>query len=185
MARHKILTVLGVLVVLGIIIGVSSSGGSSGGGGGEGSTAATGSGATSTAAPAAEDAPGIGTPVRDGKFEFTVTAVEPPVPSVGDGPFSETAQGEYVVVRLDVTNVGDRQQLVDQSAQKLIDAQGRQLSPDTGATFAIDTDNAFTEVNPGNSVQVALVYDVPVGTTPTTLELHDSAFSGGTEVSLT
>ena len=188
-ARHKILTGTGVLVALVVAISVGSSGGSSGGGGGEGSVAATGSDATtSSAAPAAapeEDTPGIGTPVRDGDFELTVTAVEPPVPAVGDSVLAETAQGEYVVVRLTVENIGDSQQLVDQSSQKLIDGQGRELSPDTGATFAVDPENAFTQVNPGNSVEVALVYDVPVGTTPASLELHDSPFSGGVEVALT
>lgn len=181
-ARHKILTALGVLVALGVVIALATSGGSSGGGGGEGSTAAPGSGGTTSAA--APAAAGLGTPVRDGDFEFTVTAVEPAVPSVGDAPLEQTAQGEYVVVRLTVANTGDSQGFFDPSSQTLLDAQGRQLSPDTLAGAYLDPQNQFAQINPGNSVQGALVFDVPVGTAVTTLELHDSAFSDGVEVTV-
>ncbi|MFE5477250.1 DUF4352 domain-containing protein [Nocardia sp. NPDC056541] len=42
----------------------------------------------------------------------------------------------------------------------------------------------MSDINPGNSIQVVVVFDVPAGTVPTTLELRDSAFSGCAEVAL-
>ena len=40
------------------------------------------------------------------------------------------------------------------------------------------------DINPGNSIQVELAFDVPPGTNPAELELHDSMFSGGISVRL-
>lgn len=180
LARHKILTVLGVLVVLGIVIGVAGGGGSStdaAGSGGEGSA-----GATASAAPAA--VAGLGTPVRDGKFEFTVTAVEPGVPSIGSAPLSQDAQGQFVVVRITVSNIGDQAQTFDQSSQKLVDARGRELSSDPTAGIYLDDQNFLAQVNPGNSVQGVVVFDVPADAVPASLELHDSFLSGGVTITL-
>jgi hypothetical protein len=42
----------------------------------------------------------------------------------------------------------------------------------------------MAEVNPGNAVDIACVYDLPMGTTPAAIELHDSALSGGATVKL-
>jgi hypothetical protein len=64
-----------VLILLIVIAAVASNGGGSTGSGG-GSSTAGGSSASETTA-------GIGTPVRDGRFEFTVTKVRCGVPSVG------------------------------------------------------------------------------------------------------
>ncbi|VFA96619.1 Telomeric repeat-binding factor 2 [Nocardia cyriacigeorgica] len=45
-------------------------------------------------------------------------------------------------------------------------------------------DHLSTPINPGNSVDVTIVFDVPVDTVPAALELHDSMFSGGAKVAL-
>ena len=42
----------------------------------------------------------------------------------------------------------------------------------------------LNEINPGNSTKGRLIFDVPKSTKLTALELHDSPFSGGVEVSL-
>ena len=42
----------------------------------------------------------------------------------------------------------------------------------------------MSEINPGNSIDGTVVFDVPVGVTPTSVEDHDSAFSGGVTVAL-
>ena len=47
------------------------------------------------------------------------------------------------------------------------------------------TDATFlNEINPGNSAKGRLIYDVPKSVKLTKMELHDSPFSGGVEVSL-
>ncbi|RBO92492.1 DUF4352 domain-containing protein [Nocardia puris] len=130
------------------------------------------------------DAAQAGSSVRDGKFEFTVTAVDPPVTVVGDNPYLQTtAQGVYILVHVTVTNIGDRPQTYLSSDQRLIDDQGRRFETDVYAEINLNVYLA-TPINPGNSVNVTLVFDVPPGTVPAVLQFHDSAFSGGARVAL-
>jgi hypothetical protein len=44
--------------------------------------------------------------------------------------------------------------------------------------------SAMGEINPGNSIQVRVPFDVPPGTRASALELHDSMLSGGVSVRL-
>lgn len=130
-------------------------------------------------------AAGIGTPVRDGKFEFIVTKVDPGVAKVGNELIGKTAQGQFILVHVTVKNIGDVAQHFDGSNQKLIDAQGRQFSADGAAAFYLDESDSFlNQVNPGNSVNGIVVFDAPKDVQPTKIELHDSPFSGGVTVTL-
>ncbi|WP_280398076.1 DUF4352 domain-containing protein [Nocardia carnea] len=124
-----------------------------------------------------------GTEVRDGKFAFVVTEVELAVKTVGGDYLSKTAQGEFVLVHIDVTNTSDQPQSYFGSNQKLIDAQGREFANDTEAEIYLN-DDVYTDINPGNKFSVILAFDVPVGTIPAALEFHDSAFSGGVQVAV-
>lgn len=129
--------------------------------------------------------PGIGDPVRDGKFEFTVTRVEAEVPQLGDQHFGAEAQGQFVLVHLTVENVGDGSQFFDGGNVMGYDAQGREFSADTEAAIYLDDSNSFlNEINPGNVVDGVVVFDVPEDLELRRLELHDSLFSGGVEVTL-
>jgi hypothetical protein len=187
-ARHKVLTALGCVVVVVAVAGAL------GGGADDATPPAPAAGAQSPSAPAAETSPepapaearaGIGTPVRDGKFEFTVTGVEPGVARVGDDMFGQDAQGQFMLVHVTVTNIGDKAQYFDGSSQKLTDAQGRTHSADTGAAIYLgDAQSFLNQINPGNSVQGTVVFDVPADAAPASVELHDSPFSGGVEVAL-
>jgi len=172
------LTALGALVVIIIVIFVikSTAGGSS-----SNDAGSSGGGATTSAN--GKTAAGIGTPVRDGEFEFTVTAVDPGKSTIGTGSISKTAQGQFVLVHVTVRNIGN-QQYFDESSQKMIDQQGRQLSPDTTAGVYVDPNNFLAQINPVNSVEGLLVYDIPNDAVPTKLQLHDSPFSGGVTVQL-
>jgi hypothetical protein len=145
------------------------------------------SGGSSAAAPSADaETAGIGTAVRDGKFEFTVSGVDCSQTEIGTAPLSTTAQGVFCIVSLHVSNIGDKAQLFDASSQKGLDAQGREFSANSGAAIYLgDAGNSFLEqLNPGSAVDGQLVYDVPAGTQLTEIELHDSPFSGGVKVAL-
>jgi hypothetical protein len=48
-----------------------------------------------------------------------------------------------------------------------------------------DSQAFLNNINPGNSVDGALVFDVPEGLAPAAIELHDSSFSSGLTVALT
>lgn len=129
----------------------------------------------------------LNTPVRDGKFEFVVTSVQPGLTEIGDNPYlAKHAQGQFVVVAMSVKNIGDKPQSFSPSAQKLFDADGRSFESDTMAQIALgDSDvPVYDNINPGNTVEVKVVYDMPPDAVPTSIELHDSVFSGGAKVSL-
>lgn len=188
--------VVGVIVALFVISAVAGGGDkdeSTSAGAGSAPVAA-GDSPAAPAAPAAEEAPpapeqpaaGIGTPVRDGKFEFTVTNVESGLTTLGDNPFlQEEAQGQFVIVTMTVLNTSNEPKGLSPDDQKMFDAQGRKFTADTGAGLNLDTDVAFwDEINPGNTVTIKVVYDMPAGAVPTSMELHDSMFSGGVEVTL-
>ncbi len=191
-ARHKVLTTIGAVVAVVFVVGAL------GGGGGDDSPEAASTAEPSAAdgtaadpAPAAEEpaaepaAPGIGTPARDGKFEFTVTSVEAGVARVGDDVFGKDAQGQFTLVHVTVTNIGDKAQYFDGSSQKLLDAQGRTHSADGSAAIYLgDAESFLNQINPGNSVQGTVVFDIPADATPVSLELRDSPFSGGVTVNV-
>lgn len=148
-------------------------------------TAAT-SGATTTDKAKETKDPGLNTPVRDGKFEFVVTRVEKGLSDVGDNPYlAKKAQGQFVVVSISIKNTSDKPQSFSPSSQKMKDTEGRSFESDTSAQIALQSDiPVYDKINPGNTVRVKVVYDMPKDAVPATIELHDSIFSGGATVSL-
>jgi Domain of unknown function (DUF4352) len=189
--RHKILTALGAafgLLIAIIIISVAASGTSTPSGTPAATapaTAATSPSTPPTSAP--PKAAGIRTAVRDGKFQFTITSVTS-VKSVGDSVVGQTAQGQYAVVHITVTNIANVAQTMDDSAQYVYDAQGRKFSADSTADiYGNGTGNSvfLTQINPGNSVHGLIYFDLPANDKAVSAELHDSVFSGGVTVSLT
>src|SRR5690606_10945579 len=106
------------------------------------------------AAEPAEDAAGVGDPVRDGKFEFTVTEVETGVSEVGDEFLSEQVQGQFVLVHMTVSNIGDQAQMLSGGNQTLVDDQGREHSANGSAAIYLEGSETFlNDINPGNSVE--------------------------------
>lgn len=184
--RHKFLTALLALVIIGIAAGVgggSSSNDSANKSSGSSSSSESSS-SEKTSEKAAEKLAAVGTPVRDGKFEFTVTKVERGVKNVG-GEYGQNAQGEYTLVYVTVKNIGDQQQGLSDSEQKAFDTKATQYSADsTAGVYIKGNDVLFNQINPGNQVKGTLVFDAPAGTKLTQIEFHDSVFSGGVKASL-
>ena len=130
--------------------------------------------------------PGLGEAAVDGKFSFTVNSVKCGIESVGDEYVSKEPQGQFCQVALTIENVGKEPQTMFADNQKLFDSEDREFSPDTSAMIYMKdgADTWLKEINPGNSLEGNLLFDLPAGATPATIELHDSAFSGGVKVSL-
>src|SRR5699024_1578370 len=213
-ARHKILTGIGAVIALIVVISAFSGGGDDGAPSATESSAATDEAASETsdaagsedggaedgeaadadeAAEAEEAQPeegvaegfGIGDVAQDGKFEFVVTDVETGVEQVGSEYLNETPQGQFVLVHLEVTSVGDKAQTLLDSSQHLSDADGREHSADSSAGIYIENNKVLlNEINPGNTLSGVLVFDIPADATPASVELHDSMFSGGVSISL-
>lgn len=129
----------------------------------------------------------IGQAARDGKFEFVVKSIQCGVVSVGDNPYlTKTAQGQYCLLSVTVKNIGNEKQSLFSSNQKLKDAANKEYSADDTATLyaAPNGSSWYTDINPGNSVEGQIAFDIPKDLTPSTAELHDSAYSGGVTVNL-
>lgn len=148
---------------------------------------------TSSVKPQAKSAPkakapaaGIGDPVRDGKFEFVVSGVDCSKSVVGNQYLNEKAQGKFCVVSMSVKNIGSEPQLFAGGNQKAYDGAGSEFTNNTTAElYANDSNETFlNDINPGNRVKGKVVFDVPESTTLTTVELHDSIWSGGVKVNL-
>jgi hypothetical protein len=195
--RHKILTGLLALVLLGMVSSALGSGGSSGGS----STASSDNSGSNAAAPAAPAAPaasaapaaapakqvsGLNKPLRDGNFEFTVKSVKCGATQIGTADFGRKAQGQFCFVKMHVSNIGTDSRMLDGSSQYAFDAQGRKLSADTEAAMYMgqEAQTFLNNINPGNAVDGTVVFDVPKNVKVTQLELHDSAFSGGVKVNV-
>ena len=125
----------------------------------------------------------VGQPVRDGNFEFVVSGIER-APLVADPEFPDlqkTAAGEYVFVKMKVTNVGTEPQTFFASFNTLSDGTTDYQADDEAWIYL---GNTLADLNPGDSIDTAVVFDVPVGTDPQSVELHDGPFSEGVTVGL-
>lgn len=141
---------------------------------------------TGPAPTAGQDGVAVGTPARDGKFEFVVSKVECGKTQVGTSAVGAQAQGQFCLTTMSVKNIGDQAQLFDSSSQYAYDTSNRKHSADgTASLYANQNNEAFiNEINPGNQVTAVVVFDIPKDAQLTRLELHDSPFSGGVSVKL-
>jgi Domain of unknown function (DUF4352) len=179
------LGILGLIVVLGIIGALAGGGDDEGTGTATDEPSATTAGTRTTEAPAQEAAAGIGDPVRDGKFEFTVSKIECGKSRIGSVDFGAKAQGQFCLAYMKVENIGKEAQTLDASSQYMYGSAGQRFDADTEAAIYLDDSQTFLEqINPGNAVNGIVVFDIPKNAEPASLQLHDSPFSGGATVEL-
>ncbi|KIH99801.1 hypothetical protein LP52_05430 [Streptomonospora alba] len=160
-----------VLIVGGIVVAVSSGGD----GPSDGPSVEAGDDSGNGGDGGQEAEAGIGDPVESGAFRFTVTEVETGVTELSDdsGMMTETPDGQYVIVHVTVENIGDQAGTFDSTQQTLLDAEGKEYSADSAAEAMTSQDAFLNQINPGNTVQGKLPFDVPEGVEPTKIELRD------------
>lgn len=179
---HKVLTIVLVVITLAII------GSASGGSKNKNQNDTTNNNKKDSAK--TQELPKIGEAARDGKFEFTVKSVEcgkTEVVSPDSDALRKSAQGQFCVMALSVKNIGDKQQGFFSMNQKLLDVANKQYATDDVATTynsPMSQQNSWAQINPGNSIDATIVFDIPKDAIATTAELHDSAYSGGVKVDL-
>lgn len=141
---------------------------------------------SSAAAPGKPPAPGLNTPVRDGKFEFAITEIQSGVKELGDNPYlRKTAQGAYTIVSITVRNTSNVPHGFSPGNQYVFDTKNRKFGNDAAAGMNLQADTSlYADINPGNSVTAQVVFDLPADSEPDRIVLHDSMFSGGATVSL-
>jgi hypothetical protein len=142
--------------------------------------------ATPTPSPTPPPAPGVGDPVSDGRFEFTVTKVECGQKQIDAGFFDQKAKGQYCIVSFKVENIGKEAQTFSEAMQEAIDEDGNSHKTDTiaGALVNAKIDSWWHSVAPGDTYSAKMVFDIPKNAELATLELHEAPFSKGAVVTL-
>lgn len=128
-----------------------------------------------------------GQSVRDGKFAFMVTGIQRPTKDFTDRLGTrQSAQGIFVVVRVNVTNIGYDSRSLSATDLFLVDATGKRYATSSAISSMPGAETVFLhKINPGQSVTNApVLFDVAPGTVATAIELHDSMTSRGVQVKL-
>ena len=129
----------------------------------------------------------LGQSVRDGKFSFVVTSRQEPGKTITDRlGHTQTAQGEFVIVRVSVANIGYEARTLNATDQFLINDKGQRYATSSAVSVLRGTEMIFQQrINPGSTVNdVPLLFDVPAGTSIADVELHGSLSSAGVKVTL-
>lgn len=112
--------------------------------------------------------------VGDGaqEIEYTVNDYSTIEDYIGSGPdIGSTPDGIFLVVNLDMENVGDESLDISTNFLKVIDDEDRTFDADTEAGIYAEQDSrisaepiSFDQLQPGLSVTRSVVFDVPSGT---------------------
>lgn len=129
---------------------------------------------------------GLNQAIRDGKFEFVVKTIACGKSRVGDTILGKTAQGQFCEILITVRNIGNEPQTFEGGSQQARGANGATYGNDAEAELYVNggSQTIHNLINPGNTIQGKLVFDIPKGARIVSLELHDSAFSHGVVVNL-
>ena len=169
---------LGLIAIIVIIVIAANSGSKS-----NNTNLSTAGGSTATTV--APGTPGLNQVALDGSFAFTVTSVNCNQTTLGSAPITTDAPAgsQWCVANMTVKNVKTSAQSFLASNQKATDANGSQLSADSlGLIYIPGSDSALSTVNPGVTIQATVPFRLATGDTIKSLQLHDSAFSGGVTV---
>jgi hypothetical protein len=133
--------------------------------------------------PTEPQAAGTGEEVREGNLAFVVNGVEttdviahPEHPDV-----NTTAEGEYVIVHLTVTNVSTETQTFYASSNTLSDGT---IEFEADAEAWLYLGETVTDLAPGDTIETTVVFDVPKGTDLESIRLRDGLFADGVVVGL-
>ena len=108
----------------------------------------------------------LGDKIQAGDFTWTITNVSV-TSRIGQeymGTFmGAKANGVFLIFDVQVENTGKSAKYLMDSYVKLIDEQGREFSPDSGAAIYLGDNQAmmFDQLNPGIVKKGKIVYDVP------------------------
>ncbi len=148
-------------------------------------TVATPAPTTSSAAAVRPSPVAVGQAAIDGAFAFTVKSSDTDTIVDWDEPDQVNAQGTFVIVQMQVANIGRSSQRYSADVQRLLDNEGRQYSPDLRASQHF-SERSGSDINPGNKAYEGLVFDVPSETQPSqyALLVHGSLDSPGIALSI-
>src|ERR1019366_6391313 len=99
---------------------------------------------------------------------------------------TQTAEGMFVIIRVNVTNIGYEPRTLAATGQFLATAKGQRFATSSAISSLKGAETIFLDkIDPGQTVDdVPMLFDVPPGTTFASIDLHGSLFSIGVTVKL-
>lgn len=102
------------------------------------------------------DMPGIGETVEHDGLRFTITQIDAGLPEAGD----HTPLGEYVAVWIELEPAGSASDDFWRDEQHLYTYDGQEIEEDYDATGDYTEDSMLIDLQPGESYETAIVFDV-------------------------
>lgn len=130
----------------------------------------------------AEAAVGVGQPATVEDITFTVTSESCGETSVGDEFLSVDAQGVFCMFDVTVQNGSTEPLFFDSSSVTGFLGEAEYSADGEAAIYLEDNDAFLEEINPGNTVEATVVFDVPAGAQLDRLELSPGMFASESAV---
>lgn len=98
--------------------------------------------------------------------------------SVGEGYFTEDADGVFLVVTIEMTNVGQDTTLITDDIFTIVDSRDREYSTDSDAIFYVAEDTVVVaeQLDPDVTKRAILVFDVPQDQNRPQLKIDPAGF---------
>lgn len=121
----------------------------------------------------------LGDEIIAGEFKWKITRVTKQKEIGQDlaGTFlGVKADGEFLILDVEVENIGKSANILSDSFVKLVDNQGREFTADTAASIYLKQGSSliFDTINPGIVKKGKIVFDVPVDLTVVDVKISGS-----------
>ncbi|WP_039824160.1 DUF4352 domain-containing protein [Nocardia testacea] len=114
----------------------------------------------------------VGSRVEVGGFGFVVTGIDGPISAVCTGGPKKTAEGQYLVIHVEVTDVGAEPPAFFGAAPRLIGDDGRAFGPGRGAELLLESDPVGEMIDPQVVHTMTMVFDIPVSVRAAAMEFR-------------
>jgi hypothetical protein len=121
----------------------------------------------------------------DGSLRFQVQSMRCGVQKIGV-LITHKPDGQYCLVKVDVQDGGSSPRTLVANRQYMYDRDGGQHEAYSALASRIyfPLDSLWNTIQPGGQVSGTLIFDLPVDTSPTHLELHDGLLGNGVQIPL-
>ena len=110
----------------------------------------------------ADNSGGEGNTVQVENLSFTLDSVTPGIDTITGHDRENVPAGQYVAIEVTAENTGDQEEYLSSSMQALVDTDGIEYEMDIPAsTDHMDDPGDSPTLNPGETGDLTLVYDIP------------------------
>ncbi len=125
----------------------------------------------------------LGDEIQAGDFKWKITNPTT-TPEIGEYAFDsligKEANGIFLILDIEVENIGKKPKYLTDSYIRLIDEQNREFAPDTVAAIYLKPQGSaliFDQLNPGVTKKGKIVFDVPTGLKVANIKIKSSSLT--------